>query len=311
MAEAPEADVPVDHAVASRLVREQHPDLAGPLRLVASGWDNMVYRLGSDLAVRMPRRAAAVPLLLNEQRWLPVLAPVLPVPIPAPIRVGRPGAGYPYPWSVVPWMPGESALSVSAGERLPLAAPIAEFLIALHTPAPADAPVNPWRGRPLAERDAFYRERFASGGVPAADELLAIWERGLAAPVWPGPPVWVHGDMHPGNLLVDEVVPGVDAAGLDPAGSPVRLSAVIDFGDLTGGDPAADFVIAWLGFDASGRAAFREALAAAGHPAADDAGWARAHALAAGIASSLAITTSGDGPMARMARSAVAEVLAG
>src|SRR5688572_18651854 len=241
--DAPPPDLHVDEALAARLVAAQHPDLAGPVRLVANGWDNAMFGLGERYAIRMPRRVSAVGLLLNEQRWLPLLAHRLPHPIPAPVRVGAPAPelGYDAPWSIVPWLHGVSALEHGGPGRALAAVPLAEFVTALGVPAPPDAPVNVYRGVPLAERDDMVRARLTGGRVPDGERLLAVWDRGLAASTWSGPKLWLHGDLHPANLL------------LTPAGS---LAAVVDFGDVTAGDPATDLATAWLTFDPVARRVF-------------------------------------------------------
>jgi len=261
----PAAEVDVDVHLVDRLIRAQHPDLAGPLTPAASGWDNAVYRLGTDLAVRLPRRQVAVELIVNEQRWLPVLAPHLPVPIPSPSRTGVPGEGYPWPWSITPWFAGRVAADVPVSGRTGLAAPLAAFMTALHRPAPAGAPVNPVRGVPLAARDSAVRARLRT--LPRSGELLALWERLVALPSWDGPPIWLHGDPHPANLLVN-----------DDGG----LAAVLDFGDLTAGDPATDLAAAWLVFDPAGREAFRAGVAA------DELTWERARGWALNLGTALA-----------------------
>src|SRR6185312_10300552 len=153
----PAHDVEITDTLARSLLSAQHPDLADlPLRRIANGWDNVVYRLGDDLALRLPRRKAAHQLLLHEVRWLPFLAPRLPLPIPAALRRGRPNAAYPYHWAVVPWFDGASAAELTAGERDHYAGELGRFLRALHVPAPADAPRNPVRGVPLATRSAAF-----------------------------------------------------------------------------------------------------------------------------------------------------------
>lgn len=244
MTDAPPAEFHVDAALVSRLVAAQHPDLAGDVRLVASGWDNAMFRLGSAWAVRMPRRAAAVELMWNEQRWLGGLAARLPVPIPAPVRNGRPdpALGYEAPWSIVPWLDGRTAVEVDLVERSDAASALAAFVTALGIPAPTDAPANPYRGVPLAARDTDVRARLASGKAREARRLESVWERALAASAWSGPALWLHGDLHPANLLL-----GPDGA----------LAGVVDFGDLTSGDPATDLATAWLTFDAGARRVFR------------------------------------------------------
>jgi aminoglycoside phosphotransferase (APT) family kinase protein len=271
----PPAEVDVSVDLARGLLAAQHPDLADrPLVVAAHGWDNVVLRLGDDLAVRLPRRAAAAELVRHEQAWLPRLAPRLPVPVPAPVRLGRPSDGsrrpaYPWAWSVVPWFAGRPAWAVPPGARQGLVAPLADLVAALHRPAPPDAPANPFRGVPLADRDAVVRERLRGGAVPDADALLALWSRLVGTPAWQGPAVWLHGDLHPANLV---------ATPADSAGGRASLAAVVDFGDITAGDPATDFATAWLTFDAPARAEFRRRVTAA--CGTDGATWDRALAWA-------------------------------
>ncbi len=266
----PAAEVDVDVPLVRALLADQHPDLADRrLRIVANGWDNVVARLGDDLAVRLPRRTAAARLIEHEQRWLPEIARrVAPVvPVPAPVRLGRRALGYPWSWSVVRWLPGDVVGERAAGPGV--AAALAAFVGLLHVPAPSDAPVNPFRAVPLATRSDAVLERLATADVPRARELAALWRTAAAAPRHTGPPVWVHGDLHPFNVLVER------AAGGD------RLSAVVDFGDVTAGDPAVDLATAWLSFDREGRRTFRAQVAA------DDATWTRARGWAVSIASAL------------------------
>jgi aminoglycoside phosphotransferase (APT) family kinase protein len=182
----PAAEVDTPSGLVRRLLAEQHPDLAGlTLEPAAHGWDNVTYRLGDELAVRLPRRALGADLIGHEQRWLPALAPPLPLPVPVPVRLGRPGCGYPWAWSVVPWLPGRPAAVAPPADPLAAAVTLGEFLGALHTPAPADAPVNPYRGVPLETRDGTVRERLArldpaSTGQPscAAGPSRWPWPRG-------------------------------------------------------------------------------------------------------------------------------------
>lgn len=267
----PAADVVITADLVRRLLAAQHPELARlPLAHADGGWDNEMYRLGEDLAVRLPRRQVAVALTANEHRWLPELAAMLRPRIPAPLRTGRPTADYPYPWGVVPWLPGRPAWREPVAQRTAWAAGLADALADLHVPAPEHAPVNPFRTGPLAGRDAAVRQRLLVPvpGLPDAGRLATVWEDALAAPPHAGPDTWVHGDPHPANLLVD--------TGL--------LSALVDFGDLTAGDPATDLATAWLTFDADGRAAFFARLTERG--ALDDAtrrrarGWALSMGLA-------------------------------
>lgn len=231
----PPADIAIDQSLVRALLQEQHPDLADlPLLEVGEGWDNKLFRLGDALAVRLPRRLSAVVLIEQEQRWLPVLAPRLPLAVPTPLRVGVPGCGFPWPWSIAPWFPGQTALLAPPHDAIASAAALRAFLRALHQPAPEDAPHNPWRGVTLAARTPLLLDHLQK--LDDLDNLfdrtavLALWDRVLAVPPWSGAPVWIHGDLHPGNLVVRDG----------------RLSAVIDFGDLTAGDPATDWSVFWM-----------------------------------------------------------------
>ncbi|WP_433203647.1 aminoglycoside phosphotransferase family protein [Dactylosporangium sp. CS-047395] len=278
-----EADIAVDAALVHTLIRDQHPDLDGPLTPVAMGWDNAIFRLGPDLAVRVPRRRVAAALITHEQRWLPTFA--LPVPIPAPIRAGVATDYFPYPWSITPWLSGAVVASLPVPGRLSFAAQLASFLTALHRPAPVDAPANPVRGVPLSTRAAAMAERFASGRVPL--ELRPLWKELAAVPFWGGPPLWVHGDLHPANLLA-----GVDGS----------LSAVLDFGDLTAGDPATDLAAAWLVFDAPARAVFRGGLDV------DEDTWQRGRGWALNIGAAIAADVSGTAEMHAIGTHTLAQV---
>jgi len=289
---APVAEIEIDSELVGRLLREQHPDLADlPLRLVANGWDNVIFRLGVEWCVRLPRRAVAVPLIVNEQRWLPRLAERLPAAVPAPVRMGRPGAGYPWPWSVCRWVDGEIASRVPVARRNAVAGELADFMTALHVPAPDDAPVNLVRGVPLAVRDEQITERLTSGKLAREDELRRLWDRLKAVPPWRGDPVWLHGDPHPANLVL--------------RGEPAGLAAVLDFGDLTAGDPATDLAAAWLVFDAAGRAAFRARVDA------DDDTWLRARAWALAIGTAIAVFADIHPGLADAGEHAIIQVLSG
>lgn len=272
-------EVRIDAALVRALLAEQHPDLAGlPLAEVGGGWDNRLFRLGEFWAVRLPCRAVSAALVEREHRWLPRLSGRLPLPIPVPHRTGSPGQGFPWAWSVVPWLPGESLLAAGLPELPSIASTVGRFLEALHRPAPGDAPPNPWRGVPLAERTPILHTHVEQlGQAVDRDAVLRVWSLALAAPPWPGAPVWIHGDLHPGNLLV------VDG----------RLSAVIDFGDLTAGDPATDWAIAWM-LPASLGSALRAAANDGPHPVDRDT-WLRARgwALALGLAY-VAVSPAGD-----------------
>ena len=267
----PPAEVTIETSLVRALLQDQHPDLA-ELALIdaGEGWDNKLFRLGDDLAVRLPRRAASAVLIEQEQRWLPRLSPRLPLRVPVPLRIGRPGSGFPWSWSVVPWFPGRSALLGRPDDDLAATAvDLARFLHALHQPAPDDAPTNPWRGVPLATRTKRVLEHVRRlDGLVDGVAVLKLWEQVVSTPSWPGPPLWIHGNLHPGNLVM--------------SGS--RLSAVIDFGDLAAGDPATDLSVAWM-LPPPARSIF---FASAGGPfnATDNDTWRRARgwALALGLA---------------------------
>jgi len=299
----PAAEVPIESALIRGLLAAQAthaiPDHAQlPLRKVAEGWDSEVWRLGDDYAVRLPRRALAAPLVLHEQAVLPGVAERLEplgVRVPAPLLNGTPADGYPWPWSVVPWLDGASAIEQSPDERGAWADALARALGALHTRAPDDHPVNPFRGGPLATRTDAVQERLRTlRAAHVLDEmsaagLHAVWLAGLAATPWDLAPVWIHGDLHPGNLVAREGA----------------LVGIIDFGDVTAGDPAYDLAVAWLAFDAPGRARFIDA-ADSRHDAQT---WARARAWAAAVVLML-LAHSDDNPVYfRLGQDAAGEVL--
>lgn len=273
----PTAEVEIDEALIRRLLRQQHADLAErPLRIVANGWDNLLARLGDDLVVRLPRRALAAVLIEHEQRWLPQLAPRLPLPIPAPVRNGTPAAGYPWAWSICPWFDGDNAAQAPPLDIAAAAVALGRFLAALHTEAPADAPENAYRGVPLRQRQAVVERYLAKLSASALDlrRVRRRWEEACDLPPHGGPPLWLHGDLHPANLVVR------DGA----------LAAVVDFGDLTGGDPATDISIAWMLLPPEARPIFRDALGGV-----DDTTWRRAagNALAHALA---CLASSADNP---------------
>ncbi|MGO4592458.1 aminoglycoside phosphotransferase family protein [Leifsonia sp. 2TAF2] len=289
MSDTPPTDIRTDTALVTRILAEQHPDLQGELRLVSDGWDNQLYRLGDRLAVRVPRREVAAHLIEHEQRMLPAIAARVSVRVPVPVRVGAPSTAFPWPWSVVEWFDGIDGASVESADRAGLAEPLARFLGELAVPAP-DAPRNPVRGVPLASRHDVVQTRLRSlsGRMEVAD-LEQAWREALDATPWEGEPLLLHGDLHPGNLL------------LTPDGG---LSAVVDFGDVTSGDPATDLATGWLTFDGDARERFHDAL-----PVRPDAAtWRRARGWAVAMASALA-TASDDNPrMAGLARHALAQL---
>jgi aminoglycoside phosphotransferase (APT) family kinase protein len=293
--DTPAAEVAIDTELVHRLLAGQHPDLAGrPLTVLASGWDNVMVAVGADLLARLPRRAVAAELVRNEQRWLPVLAPRLPLPVPAPVRLGRPGEGYPWSWSVLPWLPGTVAARTPPTDPGAAADMLGRFLGALHAPAPPDRPRNPVRGGPLADRDAMTTARVeALAGFVDAAAVSRHWRDALDVPPWPGPPVWLHGDLHPANLLVADG----------------RLSAVIDFGDLTGGDPATDLAVAWMLLPEREHGTLRAGYRAVNAAGVDDATWARARGWALSLALAFLAHSADDPVMAGIARRALGALL--
>ena len=235
----------VDAELVRGLLQAQQPQLADQTLVeVGDGWVNCVFRLGSDYAVRLPRREEAAVLMAKEQQWLPVLTAGLPTATSVPLYCGLPQEPYPYPWSISAWYDGLDVSLQPRGRNLALAAPLAQFLNAFHTPAPEDYPPNPLVGGPLAARDPAVQERLHAGMVPHAARIGELWAEAVEVPGWNSAPVWLHGDLHPANLI---------------AGNGT-LQAIIDFGDLTAGDPAADLAAAWLVFEPAGRRAFRSAL---------------------------------------------------
>lgn len=288
----PAADIQIDEALVAALLKAQHPDLAGPLRLVANGWDNVIYRLGDDLSVRLPRRQVAVELLRNEQRWLPLIAGGLSVRVPVPVRLGAPSEPFPWPWSVNAWFAGRPATDLPVGRRGAFAVGLAGFMADLHRPAPRDAPRSPVRGVALRERAAAVEDRFDRGLVPDVDRLRVLWRDLVETPEWDAPPVWVHGDPHPANLLVDH------------AG---RLGAVIDFGDINAGDPATDLAAGWMVFNAEAREVFHAELLL--RRAVDPATWARARGWALNMGTAFAAASADNPAMAAIAAHTLDEVL--
>jgi aminoglycoside phosphotransferase (APT) family kinase protein len=229
------ADVGVTADLVRDLLRGQHPDLAElPLREVDGGWGNQMWRLGDELAVRIQRMDTDPDPQLKERRWLPLLAPRLPVPIPVPVRDGVPCARFPKLWTVMTWVPGLplDRGSITRGEHA--ADTLAAFLRALHVAAPADAPVGTDRVAHPRDCTGGFDQFFDSVDADAigsdAADVRAVWNDAVSAPAWDGPPVWVHGDLHPANVVVADGT----------------LAGVVDFGALSAGDPASDLAAAWV-----------------------------------------------------------------
>jgi aminoglycoside phosphotransferase (APT) family kinase protein len=261
------ADITAD--VVSCLVNSQFPQWSGleirPVEL--DGWDNTTFRLGDAMSVRLPSHERYVPQIDKEHRWLPVLAPQLPLPIPKPIAKGAPGCGFPAPWSIYGWLPGEPAVVTGVNDYERLAADLGQFLTALQRvnaedgPPPGAHSFN--RGGPVAAWDEQTRATIAGLGDEIDDRgALAVWEAALATE-WDGPDLWVHGDVTGSNLLLDDD----------------RLCGVIDFGCAAVGDPACDLTPAWTMFEGASRARFRATVRADTGPWARARGWALWKAL--------------------------------
>ncbi|KUJ66816.1 phosphotransferase [Streptomyces albus subsp. albus] len=250
---------PVDEDLVRRLIAGQFPRWAGLAveRFPSGGTVNAMYRLGDDMAVRLPLLEGGAEDIAMEREWLPRLAPRLPVAIPEVLGAGEPAEGYPWTWSVCRWLAGENPRAGSLGEPVPLAEELAGFVAAMRSVTLPGAP-KAYRGGPLLSQDPSTRaaieklRRIPEEGVDC-DAAAAVWEEALRAPDWDGPPVWLHADLMPGNLLVDGG----------------RLTAVIDFGCTGVGDPACDLFPAWNLLPAGAREVFREAVGV------DDATWIR------------------------------------
>jgi aminoglycoside phosphotransferase (APT) family kinase protein len=240
-------ELDVDESLVRALLAEQFPGWADlPLERAGDGTVNVIYRLGEELSVRIPRRDGPETEDDLEFRWLPLLAPQLPVAIPRPVARGRPGAGYPWFWSVHTWLQGDLPTG-------PLAvADVAGLVSALQRIELPAAPEPAYgRGRPLADRDAYVRAALERVDAPGA---LELWERAVSAPGWEHEPVWVHADLDRRNVLVRDG----------------RLAAVLDWGGVGVGDPAVDVMVAWKLVDAEERERFRELVGVG------DATWLRA-----------------------------------
>jgi aminoglycoside phosphotransferase (APT) family kinase protein len=245
----------VDISLVQRLLSKQFPIWADlPLKPVPSaGTDNALYRVGNDMVVRLPRIEWAVNNVDKEHQWLPKLAPLLPIPIPVPLSKGVPDEGYPWNWSVYRWLEGENPTVGNIPDPALLVTELTAFIKALHKIDLTDGPASN-RGVPLAEQDIETRKAIKElNGMIDTCAVTALWEAALQVPKWTKPPVWVHGDLSPGNLLMEHG----------------QLSAVIDFGIMGIGDPACDLIIAWNLLPAQSRDFFRLSLGV------DDATWER------------------------------------
>jgi aminoglycoside phosphotransferase (APT) family kinase protein len=289
-------EVNTDAALVRRLIASQFPQWAElAVEPVAFfGTDNALYRLGSDMVVRLPRRQKNAAQLAKERQWLPKLAPLLPLAVPLPLATGKPAVGYPFDWAIYRWLEGEAATSdkIDMGRA---ATDLAMFVAALQRVDPAGGPPpgehNSWRGVPLVMRDRAMRSAITSLGPSIdAEAVTAAWQAALRARDHERAPVWIHGDLDARNLLAKEG----------------RLSAVLDFGCLGVGDPACDVMVAWKVLSAGSRDIFLTALCVDEATRARARGWVLSQALIA-----LAYYTLETNPvLVREAQRWMAEVLA-
>ncbi|MGF7237768.1 MAG: aminoglycoside phosphotransferase family protein [Frankia sp.] len=288
-------EIDIGPSLVARLVAAQFPQWAdlGVEAVRSAGTDHAMYRLGRQMVVRLPRIRLAALQVEKEHRWLPRLAPLLPLPIPIPLGAGKPADAYPWSWSIYPWIDGHDAAVEPVADLRRAASDLGHFVAALHHADPTGGPSpgehNSFRGVPLAARDAEVHTAIASlRGILDTAAVTAAWDAALQTSPWPGPPVWIHGDLLPANLLIRNH----------------RLHAVIDFGGLGVGDPACDAMAAWTFLSADTRPAFR---AAAGF---DDATWTRGRgwALSFGLIA-LPYYRSSNPHLARIARRAIDETL--
>lgn len=284
-------EISTDVPLVRRLLAAQFPEwAASPIEPVpSSGTDNALYRLGVDMVVRLPRIHWAVGGVDKDLRWLPMLAPLLPVEIPVPLAKGTPAEGYPWEWGVYRWLEGENPTVHGIADAASLARDVARFVDALHRIDLADGPPAS-RGVPLAMQDDPTRTAIAAlQGVIDAEATTAAWDAALRTPAWSGSSVWIHGDLSPGNLL------------LQGGG----LAAVIDFAGLGVGDPASDLIVAWNLLPPEARSVFRTELGL------DDATWARGRGWALSVALiQLPYYRDTNPALAANARHVIREVLA-
>ncbi|MEU7556608.1 aminoglycoside phosphotransferase family protein [Streptomyces sp. NPDC044571] len=286
---------PLDDDLVRRLIAGQFPQWAGlPVsRMPSGGTVNAVYRLGDHMVVRLPLTQGGAPDVVLEREWLPRLAPRLATAIPEVLGAGQPAEGYPWPWAVYGWLAGEHPEAGALSRPVQLARDLAGFVAQMRSLALPDAP-GAYRGGPVASLDAATRAAIEElRGIPEegvdCDAVTAVWEDALRAPAWEGPPVWLHADLMPGNLLVDGVG---------------RLTAVIDFGCMGIGDPACDLFPAWNLLPADARGIFRDELGV------DGATWARGRGRTLSQALIALPYHRGTNPaMARNARQVIRAVL--
>jgi aminoglycoside phosphotransferase (APT) family kinase protein len=251
-----EDEILVDDGTVRALLRDQFPNWSHRRlsRVADSGTDNAIFRLGDELGIRLPRIQWAQSQIEKECRWLPELVTGLPASVPVPLAKGRPDHGYPFPWLVFPWLEGTS-LDLTAVDNWDVVTEgMAEFVLALEQHPPAGGPLPTRRGTPMAQYDEAVQWGISRlDGMVDVDRARRVWRSALEAGEWTGDPVWVHGDLLPGNILIHNG----------------RLSGIIDWGCAGVGDPACEAMLAWS-LPSGARRRYRTLLNF------DDATWARA-----------------------------------
>jgi len=288
-------EVHIEAPLVRRLLHSQFSgwDVQSIIRLPSHGTDNALFRLGEAHLIRMPRIHWAARDPIKEHEWLPRLAPHLPLEVPVPLTLGQPDCGYPWHWTICPWLEGMTRAVNETVDPIQTALDLADFIRALHALDASDGPMpdeaGSSRGVPLRTRDSAFREAHAQlDGSFDKRRILSLWNEVLQTPEWASSPVWIHGDLQEGNLLFRAD----------------QLAAVIDFGGLAVGDPACDVMAAWLYLSAEAREPFREALDI------DDATWMRARgwALSVGVIAYPYYKHSNP-KLASIAKRAISEVL--
>ncbi len=243
-------EIPINVPLVQALITKQFPEWANleinPI--IPGGWDNKTFRLGQHMTVRLPTQRQYSDQVKKEHFWLPKLAPRVPLPIATPLKMGEPAAGYPFYWSIYKWLDGDTASIERISNLNQFAVDLGEFLSTLQHCDVTDGPLpgehNFYRGGSLAIYNSETQEALKNiNDKYSIEAIIEIWDLALAS-CWQLPPVWIHGDVAVGNLLVNNG----------------QLCAVIDFGQLGMGDPACDLAIAWTLFTNESREAFRSAL---------------------------------------------------
>lgn len=230
----PKAEVKIDKILVQNLVATQFPALANlPITFLDAGWDNENYRLGNQYIIRLPRRKIAIDLLANEIKWLPKLQKRLPIAIPAPVFVGQPDDTYPWQWTIIPWVDGQSANLETLNDSAALQ--LIDFLKVLHSDSGEGAPINLSRGVSLKEKVEGLKERMTRLKEKTdliTDHIENLFADALTTP-FPTQKHLLHGDLHPRNIIASEG----------------NFTAIIDWGDITSGDVATDLASLWMLFD--------------------------------------------------------------